>query len=165
MFAFEHYNVTPDILTIAKGFGGGMPIGAFISSHEIMHSLTFNPPLGHITTFGGHPVCCAAALANINVLESEDIMISVEQKGKLIESLLNHEAIIEIRRKGLFFAIEMKNADIVSRIVLKCKENGLLSFWFLSNPNSFRIAPPFIVSGDDIRKACNIILEAINEAS
>ncbi len=162
MFAFEHFDVTPDILTIAKGFGGGMPIAAFISSQEIMHSLTFNPPLGHITTFGGHPVCCAAALANINVLESDNIIRDVEQKGQLIESLLVHEAIIEIRRKGLFFAIEMKDADIVSRIVLKCKENGLLSFWFLSNPNSFRIAPPLIVTEVEIRKACKIILSAIN---
>jgi acetylornithine/succinyldiaminopimelate/putrescine aminotransferase len=165
MFDFEHYDVTPDILTIAKGFGGGMPIGAFISSQEIMHSLTFNPPLGHITTFGGHPVCCAAALSNIQVIESDNLAVIAEKKGEMIESLLVHDTIVEIRRKGLFFAIEMKDSDVVSKVVLKCKENGLLSFWFLSNPNSFRIAPPLIVSEEDIRKACTIILAAINEAS
>ena len=162
MFAFEHYDVIPDILTIAKGFGGGMPIGAFISSKEIMNHLTFNPPLGHITTFGGHPVCCSAALANIEVLESENLVDQVEEKGHLIESTLVHPAILEIRRKGLFFAIEMKDAETVSKVVLKCKEMGLLSFWFLSNPNSFRIAPPLIVSKEEIKVACEIILKAIN---
>ena len=164
MFAFEHFNVTPDILTIAKGFGGGMPIGAFISSKEIMNHLTFNPPLGHITTFGGHPVCCSAALANIEVLESDDLIEKVEKKGQLIESLLCHPSIVEIRRKGLFFAIEMKDAEVVSSIVLKCKEMGLLSFWFLSNPNSFRIAPPLIVTNEEIEKACEIIMKAINSS-
>lgn len=165
MFAFEHYDVVPDILTIAKGFGGGMPIGAFIASHELMNNLTFNPPLGHITTFGGHPVCCAAALANIEVLEADSIIENAEKKGQLIESLLVSESIIEIRRKGLFFAIEMENAEIVSKVVLRCKESGLLSFWFLSNPNSFRIAPPLIVSESEIKKACSIILEAIQVAT
>jgi acetylornithine/succinyldiaminopimelate/putrescine aminotransferase len=165
MFAFEHYDVVPDILTIAKGFGGGMPIGAFIASHELMNNLTFNPPLGHITTFGGHPVCCAAALANIKVLEEDSIIANVEKKGQLIESMLVSESIVEIRRKGLFFAIEMENAEIVSKVVLLCKESGLLSFWFLSNPNSFRIAPPLIVSESEIKKACSIIMEAIQVAT
>jgi len=157
LFAFEHYDVIPDILTIAKGFGGGMPIGAFISSDKIMDTLTYNPPLGHNTTFGGHPVCCAAALANINILAQDDLLKQVEKKGAMIERLLQHKSIVEIRRKGLFFAIEMPSADIVSRIVLKCKDQGLLSFWFLSNPNSFRIAPPLIISNEEIEKACKII--------
>jgi acetylornithine/succinyldiaminopimelate/putrescine aminotransferase len=164
LFAFEHFDVVPDILTIAKGFGGGMPIGAFISSHEIMHTLTENPPLGHITTFGGHPVGCAAAIANLEVLTEGDLIASVEMKGASIEQLIQHDSIVEIRRKGLFFAIEMEDADIVSNVVLKCKEKGLLSFWFLSNPNSFRIAPPLIVTEEEIKKACEIIVNSINES-
>ncbi len=163
LFAFEHFDVVPDILTIAKGFGGGMPIGAFVSSHEIMETLTHHPPLGHITTFGGHPVCCAAALANLEVLTSENIIAEVEAKGALIESLLQHPSVLEIRRKGLFFAIQMKDAETVAQVVLKCKEKGLLSFWFLSNPDSFRIAPPLIITEDEIRKATAIIKSVMDE--
>ena len=163
LFAFEHFDVVPDILTIAKGFGGGMPIGAFVSSHRIMETLSYHPPLGHITTFGGHPVCCAAALANLEVLTSGNIINEVESKGALIESLLQHPSVLEIRRKGLFFAIQMKDADTVAKVVIKCKEKGLLSFWFLSNPDSFRIAPPLIISEGEIRNATTIIRSVMYE--
>lgn len=164
LFAFEHYDVVPDILTIAKGFGGGMPIGAFISSTTIMDSLTNGPELGHITTFGGHPVNCAAALANINVLtaNNQSIICEVEQKGILIESLLQHSNVLEIRRIGMFFAVQMKDADTVAKVVLGCKEKGLLSYWFLSNPDSFRIAPPLIISQEEIEKGCSIIVSVFN---
>lgn len=159
LFAFEHFNTTPHILTIAKAFGGGMPIGAFISSTEIMDTLTESPALGHITTFGGHPVNCAAALANLEVLLADDqaIIKSVETKGKRIEELISHPNVVEIRRKGLFFAIQMENAAIVADVVNKCKKKGLLSYWFLSNPDSFRIAPPLIISMEELEKGASII--------
>ncbi len=157
LFAFEHFDIVPDILTLAKGLGGGMPIGAFVSSQEIMHILTHNPPLGHITTFGGHPVNCASALANIEVLTEGNLLLEVERKGALIESMIDKTHIIEIRRKGLFFAIEMSDADKVQRVVNGCKDAGLLSFWFLSCPESFRIAPPLICTDDQIVEAVGII--------
>lgn len=164
LFAFEHYDVVPDILTIAKGFGGGMPIGAFISSSPIMDTLTEDPALGHITTFGGHPVNCSAALANLNVLTENDqsIVKEVESKGKRIEELLQHDEVLEIRRKGLFFAIQMKDAETVSKVVNGCKDKGLLSYWFLSNPDSFRIAPPLTVTNEELEEGCKIIQEVFS---
>lgn len=165
LFAFEQFNIVPDILTIAKGMGGGMPIGAFISSKEIMNTLTFDPPLGHITTFGGHPVNCVAALANIDVLTSNDLLKEVEKKGKLLEELISHPNIKEIRRAGLMFAIEMENDEIVAKVVESCQKNGLLSFWFLSCPESFRIAPPLTVSIEEIKEASKIIKQAIEQKS
>lgn len=164
LFAFEHYNVTPHILTIAKGFGGGMPIGAFVSNSEIMDVLTENPALGHITTFGGHPVNCAAALANLEILldDNQRIIKDVERKGLMIEESLQHAEVIEIRRIGMFFAIQMKDADAVARVVNGCKERGLLSYWFLSNPDSFRIAPPLIISDEEITRGCSIIQEVFS---
>jgi acetylornithine/N-succinyldiaminopimelate aminotransferase len=161
LFAFEHFGVVPDVLAIAKGLGGGMPIGAFISSQQNMKFLTHDPPLGHITTFGGHPVNCAAALANIEVLQTPGLIDNIERKGALIEQLLTKKHIVEVRRKGMFFAIEMSDADKVQRVVNGCKDSGLLSFWFLSCPESFRIAPPLIVTDDEIRKAVSIINEVI----
>lgn len=164
LFAFEHYDVVPDILTIAKGFGGGMPIGAFISSSPIMDTLTEDPALGHITTFGGHPVNCSAALANLNVLTENDqsLVKEVESKGKRIEELLQHDEVLEIRRKGLFFAIQMKDAETVSKVVNGCKDKGLLSYWFLSNPDSFRIAPPLTVTNEELEEGCKIIQEVFS---
>lgn len=163
LFAFEHFNVIPDILTIAKGFGGGMPIGAFISSKEKMQSLTDNPILGHITTFGGHPVNCAAALANLEILTTQDWIEESNQKGKLIEELLQHKKVKEIRRKGLFFAIDMDSAEEVQKVVEYCISKGVLTFWFLSCPWSFRIAPPLTVSNEEIEESCKIIIEAFDQ--
>ena len=165
LFAYEHFDIVPDIVTIGKAFGGGMPIGGLVTSQKIMSLFTSNPPLGHITTFGGHPMCCAGALAGLEVLENENIVSKVEQKGVLFESLLKHKMIKEIRRKGLFFAIELKNPDIVQKVVEGCKNKGLLSFWFLSCPESFRIAPPLIITEKQIALSCEIINEVMDELS
>ena len=163
LFAYEHFDIVPDIMTIGKAFGGGMPIGGLVTSQKIMSLFTTNPPLGHITTFGGHPMCCAGALAGLEVLENENIVSNVEQKGVLFESLLKHKLIKEIRRKGLFFAIELENPAIVQKVVEGCKEKGLLSFWFLSCPESFRIAPPLVISTEEVKISCAIITEVMDQ--
>lgn len=164
LFAFEQFDVVPDILTIGKAFGGGLPIGAFIADQRLMKSLTYDPPLGHITTFGGNPVCCAAALATLEVIEQENLLATVEQKGVLIQSLLQHPKIKEIRRFGLLFAIDFETAEEVNRIVEYAKNKGVICYWFLSHPNSFRIAPPLTISEEEIREACTIIVEAIDHS-
>lgn len=161
LFAFEHYDIIPDILTSAKALGGGLPLGAFISSKEIMQTLTHQPMLGHITTFGGNPVSCAAALATMEVIENEKLLNSVENKGILIEQLISHPKIKEVRRKGLMFAFEFEDEKQVAQIVNYCLEKGVICFWFLSCPNSFRIAPPLTISEREIHECCSIILEAI----
>ena len=159
MFAFEHYGIVPDILTLAKGFGGGMPIGVMISSKDKMQVFTHNPMLGHITTFGGHPVNCAAALANIEVIQSEIEFEEVERKGALMESLLEHFQVKEIRRKGLFFAIDMDSFEKVKTVVDYCLEKGVITFWFLSTSYAFRLSPPLNISDEDIQYGCKIIQE------
>ena len=164
LFAFEQFDIVPDILTVAKAFGGGLPIGAFISSREIMACLTHDPMLGHITTFGGNPVCCASALATLKVIEDEKLLEQVEEKGALFEQLLRHPSIKEVRRIGLLFAIDFESAEMVSRIVLKAKDLGVICYWFLSNPHSFRIAPPLTISKKQIEESCEIILRAIDNA-
>jgi acetylornithine/N-succinyldiaminopimelate aminotransferase len=162
-FAFEHFDVIPDVLAIAKAFGGGMPIGAFISSYKLMELLSHDPMLGHITTFGGHPVNCAAALANIKVLEEEKIIEEVDAKGAYIEKKLQHPLVKEIRRIGMFFAIEMDSFEIVNQVVRKNIEKGLISYWFLSTDYAFRIAPPLTISYKEIDLACTIIRESMDE--
>jgi acetylornithine/succinyldiaminopimelate/putrescine aminotransferase len=162
LFAFQHYGVVPDILCSAKALGGGLPLGAFISSYEIMQCLTEKPMLGHINTFGGNPLACAASLACLELIEEENVLAGVEVKGALFETLLSHPRIVEIRRKGLYFAFEFANADEVQHIVEYCMKKGVICFWFLSCPEAFRIAPPLNISEEDIRKACQVILEAIN---
>jgi acetylornithine/succinyldiaminopimelate/putrescine aminotransferase len=165
LFAFEHYRVIPDILCSAKALGGGLPLGAFISSYEIMQCLTEKPMLGHITTFGGNPLACAASLSCLELMEEESILAGVEVKGLLFEALLSHPRIVEIRRKGLYFAFEFANPQEVQEVVEYCMKKGVICFWFLSCPEAFRIAPPLNISEDDIRKACAIILEAIEQLS
>jgi acetylornithine/succinyldiaminopimelate/putrescine aminotransferase len=164
LFAFQQFDIVPDILTTAKAFGGGLPIGAFISSTEIMKCLTHNPMLGHITTFGGNPVCCASALATLEVLQDEKIIEQVEAKGKLIESLLKHPAIKEVRRIGLMFAVDFDSEERVQKIVQYTLDHGVITFWFLSWPASFRIAPPLTITEAEIREACAIILQAIEKS-
>ena len=164
LFAFEQFDIVPDILTVAKAFGGGLPIGAFISDKNIMTCLTHDPMLGHITTFGGNPVCCASALATLKVIEDEKILEQVEEKGKLFETLLSHPKIKEVRRIGLMFAIDFESAEIVNRIVLKAKELGVICYWFLSHPYSFRIAPPLTITKKQIEESCETILKAIDNA-
>jgi acetylornithine/N-succinyldiaminopimelate aminotransferase len=162
MFAFEHYNVVPDVLLLAKGIGGGMPIGAFISSLEIMSVLSHTPILGHMTTFGGHPVCCAAGLATLRTLVDNRIVDEVEEKGQLFKQLLKHPAIKEIRGKGLMLAVEFENFEINKKIIDACILDGVLSDWFLHCSNSMRIAPPLIITKEEIEEACAIILKNIN---
>lgn len=164
MFAFERFGITPDILTIGKAFGGGLPIAAFISSHDRMQAFTSNPMLGHITTFGGNPVCCASALATLETIIEEKLVEDVERKGRLFEELLKHPDIKEVRRIGLMFAIDFDSAERVNRIVAKGKELGVICYWFLSHPYSFRIAPPLTITDDEIRESCKLILEAINNS-
>ena len=163
LFAFEHFGIVPDILTIAKSMAGGMAMGAFVSSGEIMKSFISDPILGHITTFGGHPVCCAAAIGNIEAIENENMVESCERKGVLLESYLSDPAIIEIRRIGMMFAIEFSSAELVYKIVDRCLEKGIITFYFLSCPESFRLAPPLNMSDEDLVKAGKTINEVIGE--
>jgi acetylornithine/succinyldiaminopimelate/putrescine aminotransferase len=166
IFAFEHFGITPDILTLGKALGGGMPVGALVSSKEIMSVFTNNPMLGHITTFGGHPVICAAAAATLEVLKTEINLVEVERLGLLIEKkLLSHTSIKAIRRIGLMFAFDMESAEIVTKLVEKCMEKGLITFWFLSNPHSFRLSPPLNITEDQVNEATKLILEALDEIS
>jgi acetylornithine/succinyldiaminopimelate/putrescine aminotransferase len=163
-FAFEHYGIAPDILTVAKAFGGGLPIGAFISDRKIMKTLTHDPMLGHITTFGGNPICCSSALATLSVIQEEGLLDTVEIKGKLFEKYLHHPAIKEVRRKGLLFAVDFDSADKVTAIVNHCKANGVICYWFLSHPYSFRIAPPLTITEAEIKESCDVILNAIENS-
>ncbi len=161
MFGFENYGIVPDIITLAKGFGGGMPLGAFISSKKIMHCLTNNPVLGHITTFGGHPVSCAAAIANIEVIQKEKLVEQVKKKEKLFHKYLKHPSIKSIRSKGLLIAIEFENEKINMKIIHKCIDKGVIVDWFMFAPNCMRIAPPLIISDDEIKNACEVIISCM----
>ena len=164
MFAFEHFNVCPDILTLGKALGGGMPIGVVVSTKSKLKEFTFNPMLGHITTFGGHPVICAAADACLQVMQSEIDFDRVEKNGQLLVDLLSEEPeITEIRRIGMMFAFDMESFERVEKVVNRCLEKGLISFWFLSHPYSFRLSPPLTITEKEIRDATNLILEAIRE--
>lgn len=164
VFAFEHFGVIPDILVLGKALGGGMPIGALVSSHENLWEFTHNPMLGHITTFGGHPIISAAANAFLEVLTSEIDLSEVERLGALLESIVGSDPeIIEIRRIGMLFAFDMVSFERVEKVVKRCLEKGLISFWFLSHPYSFRLSPPLSITESEIRKAGKIILEAIAE--
>lgn len=164
LFAFEQYGIVPDILLLAKAFGGGMPLGAFISSKEIMDSLTNNPFLGHITTFGGHPVCCAAGLASLKILtEQKDIVEQVFEKEALFRKMLQHEAILDVRSAGLLMAVQLSSFDQVLGVIHECLKNGLITDWFLFNAEAVRIAPPLTITEDEIIKACSILTAAIDK--
>lgn len=164
-FAFEQYNITPDILCVAKALGGGMPIGAFISSKEIMSVLSHNPMLGHITTFGGHPVNCASAIANIEVIQEEKLIEGVKEKGELIKKLLSHKIVKEIRQIGLMLAIDLESDEITQQVVEGCLEKGIITFWFLSCPASFRLAPPLTIKKEDIKIVCDEIVKVFDSIS
>ena len=166
IFAFEHYHVVPDILTLGKALGGGMPIGALVSSNELLQNFAHSPMLGHITTFGGHPVICAAANAFLEVLESEIDLLEVERLGKILEDIIGANGeIIAIRRMGLLFAFDMISEQRVEKVVKRCLEKGLITFWFLSHPASFRLAPPLNITEKEILRAGYLIVEAIDETS
>jgi len=164
LFAFEHYGVEPDIICLAKALGGGMPLGAFAAPREIMTSLSFNPALGHITTFGGHPVSCAAALASLDIIINENLISTVSDKEKLFRNLLKHPAIIDIRGKGLFLAITINpNIELFNFLRVALNEEVILDP-FLFCPNAFRIAPPLIISEEQIKEACKRIIFALEKS-
>jgi acetylornithine/N-succinyldiaminopimelate aminotransferase len=163
LFAFQQYDFVPDILVLAKALGGGMPLGAFISSNQNMHHLTHHPSLGHITTFGGHPVCCAAGKAAFEVLLDEKLTDRVSAMNELFKKHLQHKKIKEVRTAGLLIAVEFEDEIFCKKVVRNCIENGLLVDWFLFAQNCVRIAPPMIISEDEVCIACDIILNAIND--
>jgi acetylornithine/succinyldiaminopimelate/putrescine aminotransferase len=163
-FAFEHFDVIPDILTLAKAMGGGMPIGAFISSPTIMNSLSCSPVLGHITTFGGHPVSCAAAIANLEVMLDNNLTESVAEKEALFLHLLgNHELVKKIRSKGLLIALEMPDFETNKHVIDIAINKGVIVDWFLFNSKSMRIAPPLTITLEEIEHACRIIMNSMDE--
>ena len=162
-WAYEAMEIVPDVLLTAKGMGGGMPIGAFIANENLMKSLSFDPILGHITTFGGHPVNCAASLATLNYIIDKNLMADIPTKSQLFKSLLVHPMIKEVRAVGLMIAVEFENFEIIQKIISNCLYRGLITDWFLFCNNSLRIAPPLIITMKEIKIACKIILQAINE--
>jgi len=162
LFAFEQYGVVPDILLLAKGFGGGMPLGAFIAAKNVTDLFTDDPVLGHITTFGGHPVSCAAGLATLRtLLEQPELIAEVKQKEALFHELLVHPKIRQVRSAGLWMAVELDDFDQIRATIAACLEQGLITDWFLWNERSLRIAPPLMISEMEIREACAIILSAL----
>ena len=162
-WAFESYDVVPDIVVAAKGMGGGMPIGAFISSPEIMSVLKNNPILGHISTFGGHPVSAAASLATLRVIQEENLLAQVSAKAEFIKQQLKHPAIRSIRHRGLMMAVEFDSFEVLKPVIDRAIELGVLTDWFLYCDNSMRIAPPLTIQEDELEEACAIIHQAINE--
>ncbi len=163
LFAMQKYGILPDIVCLAKAFGGGMPLGAFIARKEVMDTLQSNPVLGHITTFGGHPVCCAAGLALLEYLIDNHVVEEVEQKGALYEELLkDHPQVVEIRRCGLLLAVELGSSEKMYRMMELFKENGILSDWFLYCDTAFRISPPLTISEEEIRDSARIIRECLD---
>lgn len=165
LFSFEHYNCIPDILVTGKGLGGGMPIGAFTASKVMMDTLKDNPKLGHITTFGGHPVIAAAALATVKEITESDIMAKTLEKEQLIRKHLTHPLIKEIRGRGLMLAAITPSADITNQVILKCQEEGLILFWLLFDPKAIRITPPLTISNEEIIKGCQVITQVLDSIS
>jgi len=163
LFAFEQYDVTPDILLLAKGMGGGMPIGAFVADREVMSVFMDNPFLGHITTFGGHPVTCAAALATLRELLEQPFISKVKEKEQLFHQLLQHPAILEIRSAGFLMAVQLRDFDQVKAVISECTANGLITDWFLFNSSCLRIAPPLIITAEEIQEACQILRNALDK--
>ncbi len=164
LFASVKYGVTPDIITLAKAFGGGMPLGAFAARREVMATLQCDPVLGHITTFGGHPVCCAAGLAALRFLLDNEVVEGVEAKGARFETALcTHPAVVEIRRSGLLMAIELGSAEKLYRLMELFKEHGIMSDWFLFCDTAFRISPPLVISEAEIDECCEIIVQCLDK--
>lgn len=163
LFGFENYNVIPDVVVMGKGMGGGMPVGAFTASQEMMDLLSHNPELGHITTFGGHPVIAAACLATLQELTETNLMQQALEKEILFRETLIHPLIKEIRGKGLMLAAMTESPEITTKVVLKCQEKGLILFWLLFEGCAIRITPPLTISKEEILKGCGIILEVLDE--
>lgn len=165
LFAHQKYGIIPDIMLIAKGMGGGMPIGAFISAREIMQSFTHSPVLGHLTTFGGHPVNCAAALATLETLLDSGLIKEVAEKERILRSKLVHKRIIALRTAGLWAAIEVESSAILHSIIAQCRESGLILDWFLFNEKSLRLAPPLIITREELDMVCDQILAILDKIS
>lgn len=163
LFGFQNYDIVPDIVVMGKGMGGGMPVGAFTASAEMMDLLTHNPKLGHITTFGGHPVIAAACLATLKEITETNLMVEALKKEKLFKSLLVHPLIKEIRGKGLMLAVMTESAAITNEVILRCQDKGLILFWLLFEGCAIRITPPLTISEDEIREGCAILIEVMNE--
>ena len=163
LFAFEHFDIIPDILVYGKGLGGGFPIGALTTRKKYMALFKQNPILGHITTFGGHPVIAAAAHSNLKETLSSNIMSKIEEKENLIRRILKHELIIEIRGKGLMLALILKKPDLTKKLVEGCLDNGLILFYLLFEPKAVRITPPLTISKNEIKKGCKIILSELDK--
>ena len=163
LFAFEHFDIIPDILVYGKGLGGGFPIGALTTRKKYMALFKQNPILGHITTFGGHPVIAAAAHSNLKETLSSNVMSKIEEKENLIRKNLNHKLIIEIRGKGLMLALILKKPDLTKKLVEGCLKNGLILFYLLFEPKAVRITPPLTISENEIKKGCKIILNELNK--
>ncbi|MEZ0007775.1 acetylornithine/N-succinyldiaminopimelate aminotransferase [Flavobacterium sp. 28YEA47A] len=163
LFGFENYDVVPDIIILGKGMGGGMPVGAFTASSEMMDLLSDNPKLGHITTFGGHPVIAAASLATLQEITETDLIPQTLEKEKLFRSLLVHPLIKDIRGRGLMLAAMTEDAEITNQIILKCQDKGLILFWLLFEGKAIRITPPLTISEEEIKEGCAIMLEVMDE--
>lgn len=163
LFAFEHYEMVPDVLVMGKGMAGGMPIGAFTASSEIMDCLSHNPSLGHITTFGGNPVVAAAALATLEELLEGNWMQEIDEKEKLFRELLVHPKIKTIAGRGLMLAPELESADYSLEVAAKCMEKGLILFWLMYSIQNLRITPPITISKDEIKEGCEILLNVLDE--
>ena len=162
-FAFEQYGIVPDILLLAKGMGGGMPIGAFLANRHVMASLSEKPVLGHITTFGGHPVCCAAALATVETLKNGPWIGAVKDKEARFLKQLKHPKILDVRSAGLLLAVELADFDTVQQVIQYALKHGVITDWFLFNDRCLRIAPPLIISDQEIDEACAIIKAGLDE--
>jgi len=162
LFAFENYGIVPDILLLAKALGGGMPIGAFIANREVMGVLKENPILGHITTFGGHPVSSVAGLASLNVILDENLVAEVNAKGQLFKDLLVHPLIREVRGIGLMLSIQLDSFEQVEKVSKLCAADGVVIDWFLHCETALRLAPPLIITENEIKKSCEVILKALN---
>lgn len=163
LWGFEQYDIVPDVVLLGKALGGGMPLGAFVADRGVMHHLAHNPVLGHITTFGGHPVCCAAGLAAFKVLTKKNIIDKVARKERSFLKLLKHPAIKEVRTAGLLIAVQFDNENINKKLIAKCIDKGVLTDWFLFAPGCLRIAPPLTITEKEIKHACEIILSAADE--
>ena len=163
LWAFEQYGVVPDILLLGKALGGGMPLGAFIAHQSLLSTLTYQPVLGHITTFGGHPVSCAAGLAALQVLLQDGIIANIHRKEKILKNRLQHPAIIAQQSAGLWMSLQFSSAAINQQIIHRCIQNGLITDWFLFAPDRLRIAPPLIISDEQIEEICAIILLSIEQ--
>lgn len=163
LFAFEQFNIVPDVLLLGKALGGGMPLGAFVANKKIMDSFTHNPVLGHINTFGGHPVSCAAGLAALNVLLHEKLMDTVKEKEELFQTLLHHPSIKAVRSCGLMLAIEFENFHYNKRVIDALIEQGIFTDWFLFAANCLRIVPPLVITNEEIAIACNEIISVLNK--